>query len=255
MDAKVIKVPSFLKPTYETDLIRIGQAKDGGYLIPQKSLEHTKILYSFGLEADWSFEEDFYNRTKSKVYCYDHTVNWKFFFKLALFRPKKNLFKFFQYKKFFDKKNKFHIEKMICPTGSYGFSLNENSLADLDSIIKNTTDKEIFLKIDIEGHEYRILNQIKKYSTAINCLAIEFHDCDLHNEKIKNFINDFELQLVHIHINNWGLLNHDNSPRTIELTFSHKEFNKKIINENKKFPLPLDEANNPLYQDLPIEFK
>jgi len=52
---KIIKVPSFLKPIYETDLIRIGQDKDGGYLIPQKSLEHTKILYSFGLGADWSF--------------------------------------------------------------------------------------------------------------------------------------------------------------------------------------------------------
>ena len=68
MMTRVIKLPSFLKPTYETDLIRIGQKKDGGYLIPKKSLEHTKILYSFGLEADWSFEEDFYNRTKSKIY-------------------------------------------------------------------------------------------------------------------------------------------------------------------------------------------
>ena len=76
MMTRVIKLPSFLRPTYETDLIRVGQKKDGGYLIPKKSLEHTKILYSFGLEADWSFEEDFYNRTKSKIYCYDHTVNW-----------------------------------------------------------------------------------------------------------------------------------------------------------------------------------
>jgi hypothetical protein len=36
VDAKVIKVPSFLKPTYETDLIRIGQAKDGGLFNPPK---------------------------------------------------------------------------------------------------------------------------------------------------------------------------------------------------------------------------
>ena len=48
----------------------------GGYLIPKKSLEFTKILYSFGLEADWSFEEDFFKRAKSTIYCYDHTVNW-----------------------------------------------------------------------------------------------------------------------------------------------------------------------------------
>ena len=143
---------------------------------------------------------------------------------------------------------------MICPTESYSPSLNENSLADLNSIIKNTTDRKIFLKIDIEGHEYRILDQIKKYSSSINGLVIEFHNCDLHNEKIKNFINNFELQLVHIHINNWGILNPDGFPSAIEFVFLSKEFNKKIINENKKFPTPMDVPNNPLYEDLPIEF-
>tara|TARA_B110001454_G_C12601798_1_gene384782 strand:+ start:39 stop:803 length:765 start_codon:yes stop_codon:yes gene_type:complete len=250
---RVLELPSFLKPVYETDLIRVGQKKDGGYLIPKKSLEDTKILYSFGLEADWSFEEDFYNRTKSKIYCYDHTVNWKFFLKLFLGNPK-TILKFFQYKKFFDEKDKFHIRKMICPTESYGPSLNENSLADLNSIIKDTTDKKFFLKIDIEGHEYRILDQIRKYSSSINGLAIEFHNCDLHSEKIKNFINNFELQLVHIHVNNWALINSNNFPRVFELIFSPKDFNKKIINDDKKFPTSMDEPNNPLYKDLPIEF-
>ena len=81
---RTLRLPSYLKPVYETDLIRVGQKKDGGYLIPKKSLESTTILYSFGLEADWSFEEDFYHLTKSKIYCYDHTVNWKFFLKLFL---------------------------------------------------------------------------------------------------------------------------------------------------------------------------
>ena len=74
-----IKLPMYLKPIYETDLVRIGQKKDGGYLIPEKCLSTTKILYSFGLGGDWSFEEDFYNQTGSKIYCYDHTVNWAFF--------------------------------------------------------------------------------------------------------------------------------------------------------------------------------
>ena len=250
---RIIKLPSFLKPNYETDLIRIGQDKDGGYLIPKKSLEYTKFLYSFGLESDWSFEEDFYNRTKAKIYCYDHTVNWKFFLKLSLGNPK-TIFKFFQYKNFFDEKDKFHIRKMICPTESYNQSINENSLADLNSIIKNTSDKSLFFKIDIEGHEYRILDQINKYSSTMNGLAIEFHNCDLHFEKIKKFLNDFKLQLVHIHVNNWAFLTPDNFPRIIELTFSPEEFNKKIDNTNKNFPTSMDKPNNPLHPDLPIKF-
>ena len=250
---KILRLPFFLKPIYETDLIRVGKKKDGGYLIPKKSLENTLILYSFGLAADWSFEEDFYHYTKSKIYCYDHTVNWKFFLKLFLGNPK-TILKFFQYKFFFDNKDKFHIRKMICPTKSYSPSLNENSLADLNSIIKTTVDKKNFFKIDIEGHEYRILDQIKKYSSSMNGLAIEFHNCDLHSDKIKNFINNFELQLVHIHVNNWALVNSDNSPRVIELIFSTKDFNKKITNFQKKFPISMDVPNNPLYEDLSIEF-
>ena len=88
----------------------------------------------------------------------------------------------------------------------------------------------------------------------MNGLAIEFHNCDLHSDKIKNFINNFELQLVHIHVNNWALVNSDNSPRVIELIFSTKDFNKKITNFQKKFPISMDVPNNPLYEDLSIEF-
>ena len=43
---RTLRLPSYLKPVYETDLIRVGQKKDGGYLIPKKSLESTTILYS-----------------------------------------------------------------------------------------------------------------------------------------------------------------------------------------------------------------
>ena len=143
---------------------------------------------------------------------------------------------------------------MICPTESYEPSLGENSLADLNSIIKVNTKNEFFLKIDIEGHEYRILDQIKKYSPSINGLVIEFHDCDLHNEKIKHFINNFELQLVHIHVNNYCLINPNNFPRVLELTFSSKHFNKKIIQNNKKYPIEMDLPNNHLFKDLPIDF-
>ena len=54
-----MKLPNFLCPKYQCDLIRLGQKNDGGYAIPKKSLEDTKIIYGFGLCDDWSFEEDF----------------------------------------------------------------------------------------------------------------------------------------------------------------------------------------------------
>ena len=93
-----MKLPNFLCPKYKCELIRLGKENDGGYSVPNKSLGETKNVFGFGLGDDWSFEEDFYNRTKSKIYCYDHTVNWKFFLKLFLGHPK-TIFKFFEYKK------------------------------------------------------------------------------------------------------------------------------------------------------------
>ena len=252
--ARKNKLPYFLKPNYETNLTRVGNNSDGGYLIPTQSLKNTKILYSFGLETDWSFEEDFYKFTNSKVYVYDHTTDWKLFLKLFINKPNK-FFKYLQYRKFFDSKNKFHIKKMICPINSYNPTFKKEIITDLDEILTGVSNKKnIFLKIDIEGSEYRILDQIIKYSFCLNALVIEFHDCDLHLQRIETFIDKFELQLVHLHVNNWSTLNEDNLPGSIELTFSCKDFNQKNYNKNKIFPIELDRPCNKLYKDLPIEF-
>ena len=110
MIPRVLQLPKFLRPLYETELIRIGNDNDGGYLIPKQSLNQTKLLYSFGLSDDWSFEEEFYNKTGAKIICYDPTVNWKFFLKFLL-KDFKSLFKYFKYRAFFDGKNKIHEKK------------------------------------------------------------------------------------------------------------------------------------------------
>ena len=254
MISEAIQLPKFFRPLYQTELIRIGRDNDGGYLIPKQSLNQTKLLYSFGLSDDWSFEEDFYNKTGAKIICYDHTINCKFFLQLLL-RDFKNLFKYFKYRAFFDGKNKIHEKKIISPIGTFYASLKEDKIVDLNSILIDSSSNSFFFKIDIEGHEYRILDQLTKYAPCMTGLAIEFHDCDLNHYRIKNFIESFDLQLVHLHVNNWGFITPNRFPQALELTFSPKQFNKKIINETNKFPISLDQPNNPLFQDYSIEFK
>ena len=143
---EAIQLPKFFRPLYETELIRIGSDNDGGYLIPKQSLNQTKLLYSFGLSDDWSFEEDFYNKTGAKIICYDPTVNWKFFLKLLL-RDFKNLFKYFKYRSFFDWKNKIHEKKIISPIGTFYTSLKEDKIADLNSILIDSSSNSFFLKL------------------------------------------------------------------------------------------------------------
>ena len=110
---KKIQLPSFLRPLYKTDLIRIGRDNDGGYLIPKQSLNQTKLLYSFGLSQDWSFEKEFYNKASVKIVCYDQSVNWKFFVKLLLLGNFKSLFKYPQYRAFFNGKDKIHEKNSL----------------------------------------------------------------------------------------------------------------------------------------------
>ena len=146
MISGVLQLPKFLCPLYETDLIRIGRDNDGGYLIPKQSLSQTKLLYSFGLSDDWSFEEDFYNKTGAKIICYDPTVDWKLFLKVFL-RDFKSLFKYFKYRAFFDGKNKIHEKKMISPVGTFCTSLKEDKIVDLNSILIGSSLNSFFFKM------------------------------------------------------------------------------------------------------------
>ena len=41
---------------YQSDLIRIGNSGDGGYLVSAKSIDEVNHLLSIGISDDWTFE-------------------------------------------------------------------------------------------------------------------------------------------------------------------------------------------------------
>ena len=110
---------------------------------------------------------------------------------------------------------------------------------------------KVFLKIDIEGSEYDILEDILKVQNKISALIIEFHDINKYRTVIENFIKRLELNLTHIHPNNYGKLDKNNDPIIIELSF---EKNPKIIGGEVKLPNKLDQKNNPKKNDIFIKF-
>ena len=83
-------------------------------------------------------------------------------------------------------------------------------------------------------------------------LIIEFHDCDLNKNKIKDFISKFEIPLVHIHGNNFAPLDNEQNPTVLEITFDKcsKSFDGKIELPNK-----LDMPNNPNQNEIFIKYK
>ena len=219
-------LPRFLKPYQirSSNLIRVGPKTDGGYIIDRRILNKSKILIACGLNDDWEFERDYLKKNqKTQINAYDHTVNKRFWlsrFKkdiisLLLFKKLKinkilDVFKYLDYRLFFRNNNK-HFEKKIV------FKKRNDNETTIPDILANYN--EIFLKVDIEGDEYKILNDIKRNSSKIIFLVIEFHDVDKNIKKIKNFLEKLDLKIIHIHGNNYGGLDKNNNPKVIEYLY------------------------------------
>jgi hypothetical protein len=84
-----------------------------------------------------------------------------------------------------------------------GIGRNKVIFSELINRIKSYT---VFLKIDLEGSEYRILDDILMHQDKISGLVIEFHNVDLHKDLISNFIKKFSLSLSHMHGQNHQVL-------------------------------------------------
>ena len=251
-------LPKFLKPYHVklSNLIRIGPKTDGGYVIDKRVLNKTKILITCGLNDDWEFEKSFLEQKPAiKIITFDHTVNQDFWVKrfkkdiihfllLKKLRISKilDIFKFINYYLFFRENRKHYIKKVV-------FKKKNNEEITIPKILKNY-DK-VFLKVDIEGSEYVILEDILKVQNKISALIIEFHDIDKNRAIIENFIQRLELSLTHIHPNNYGKLDENNDPIIIELSF---EKYPKIIDGEVELPNILDQKNNPKKNDIFIKF-
>ena len=262
----MIRIPNLFYPKFKCDLVRLGKNFDGGYIVEKNSINDSEILLSFGLSDDWTFEEAYSSLGEKKIYCYDYSVNTRFWFVrfiksllniLLLRDPLINFQKLFNYiknKSFFNSKKNFHYKNFISPNSMKKNLFNNNVHISLNDIVKKI-EKNFFLKIDIEGSEYRILNEILENSSKINGLVIEFHDFDLHYNSIQNFINKFELELIHIHVNNYGTINKDGLPSVVELSFASSNFFEKNKKNDKSYPDPnLDMPNNKELIDNEISF-
>ena len=115
------------------------------------------------------------------------------------------------------------------------------------------------LKIDIEGSEYEIIEDIVKNNTKIKMLIIEFHWINKNKKKFINSIKKLKkkFDIVHLHVNNYRPLNSsDEIFDVIEITMVHKNTNKyrKVFREN--FPIKnLDFECFPNHEKIFFSFK
>ena len=245
-------LPRRFKPTATYNLIRLGKDHDGGYLVEKESLVEAKQLLSFGLGRDWSFEEDFLKKNSVPLLAYDGTLKPEYLIKSVI----KNLlflrfYKFFSdihiwlnYRSFFTK-NRIHRRINV--------DYDSKQTVSLATILeKEKLELPIFIKMDIEGSEYRLLSDILKHASDISGLVVEFHDVDLHRDRILDFIQKLPLTLVHIHGNNFRPINKSVGPTVLEFTFARAP---KKLSDKITVPHPLDQENNPSAEYMELKFK
>jgi hypothetical protein len=252
-----INLPRFLKPVTSLDLVRIGRKFDGGYLVQKEQIVNRAILFSFGINDDWSFEQDFLSFNRNAViYLFDKSVSFAQIFKLAIknifhipnFYPLLHSFKaIITYHYFFNKKNVNFFPLFV------GRRIENESKSLIDCFeMVNLCNRELVVKIDIEGSEYRILSDLIVKKDLIDVCIIEFHDIDLHLNVIEKFILDFGLHIVHLHVNNYSNPDTNGLPKDIEITFQRHV--KNVSDSKTDYPLPIDLPSNWLKKDLKINW-
>ena len=244
---------NFLAPYKLDNLIRIGKSDDGGYLVPETLINNVDMLISFGISTDWSFEEHFKKlNSKLVIHAYDHTISGKKFYLSArklrglinillgrqtLQKFKKNIDLNNSYKNFFQS-SATHFEERI------NNRIDRPNDANLDKVFSRTKSSNVFMKIDIEGSEYRIIDDILRYSERIVGIVLEFHETDPLREVFITAVKKLQQKftIVHLHGNNCGFISKDNVPETLELTFVKR---KQYLTSTQRDSLPLDSLDFP----------
>ncbi len=168
-----------MKPSYD-----FGNPNDGGYVVPLNAITSASVLLSFGLSHDWSFERDFKKRNPdAAIHCYDHTVSaltafqysiGQFFRFIVRFKTRYlwKAFAWIDYLVFF-RADKIHFRQRIWR------DRQDHSLTVDDAFGRLPKASQVFVKMDIEGSEYRVLDDLLGHSQDIVAMAIEFHEVDL----------------------------------------------------------------------------
>ena len=228
--------------TPQHSISRVGRNNDGGYVICNLPGEYD-LFISGGVSNDISFEQHFLNMYPNlKCYAFDGTVESLPVNDNRITFIKKNLGK--------------------------DETLNTTNLKTYMDGFKN-----IFMKIDIEGHEFRLFPELPAYMSSIKQLVLEIHspgDITLHPTYFKGLhdidhefmFNMFAMinkthTLVHVHANN-GCATHVYDgvllPNVFECTFIRNDFVTEKILNTTPLPKSIDMKNIPHKPDYSINY-
>jgi Methyltransferase FkbM domain len=254
-------LPEAWKPRHRDDLVRLGSKSDGGYVVTETAIRNTDLLLGLGVEGNWSFEQEFHERSGCTVHCYDHTIGFFHFLKAsarhlttALRIPRTpdihQIFFPLKYWRFFSGDKKHFMEKVGNDPGSS---------SDFRKIFSRVPDSSrVFIKMDIEGGEYQVLSGLSDYFPRVTGLVIEFHHLIFLHDRMDEHIGDLNqsFDIVHIHANNCRGADERGLPDVIEITFENRNLRNGDERESEReYPVEgLDYPNAIEFYDYKLLF-
>jgi len=258
-----VQLPQCLRPIVLDDQCRYGSTYDGGYVIPRRVMDRCSTLLSFGINLDWRFELEMLRTfPRLHVSSFDRTTTlrraawWgvsRFLYSPISRRREhaRALGKPFAYVGYAHHPRVTHRAQFVANRTAPGF-------VAVRDILRSMPDTETVLaKIDIEGAEYDILEELVAEHPRIIGMAIEFHSIEHRQAEFLRLIDRClaHYHVSHVHVNNAGPLYPSGLPDLLEITLiRHDLVPQPQLFQGGIYRLPLDSPNMPDRPDVDIRF-
>lgn len=223
----------YIMKAEDFNLVRIGRNYDGGYI----TLDDLPggIAYSFGICDDVSWDKDVASRGYD-VYMYDHTIDGL---------PERN--------------PRFHWSKLGIADGV----TNDDRLKTLEELISRNGhegQRDMILKMDVEGAEWGFLESVKSETLSqFSQMTFELHDVinPSDTERVLSILRKINKthQLVHLHANNSGnyiTIGGKNFCSLFEVSYALRDKYKFSDEYDVNLPLEIDMPNVPVWPEIPL---
>lgn len=169
-----------LKPPVKCEQLKLG-TEYGGYAVCPTGIDPKSVVYSFGVGCDVSFDQELIAARGVTVHAFDPTprsIDWVKTQTLPdtfLFHPW-GIADFDGTARFHAPKDPTHVSHTLLEGGNVGTGTVEVPVFRLRTIMDKLGHAHIdILKMDIEGAEYGVLDDVLGSGIAITQILIEFH--------------------------------------------------------------------------------
>lgn len=247
----------WLAPLEVDGLIRVGGDEDGGYVVPRRMIEDTDALISMGIGFNWEFERHFRAlQPKARIQAYDHTVSDRSFHKhlilgiAGLLTGQVSLSEVSHRRRILRDFRRFFADEATHFRSRIHNRIDGPMDVDIATVFARAGAGRKFVKMDIEGTEYRVLDDVLARADELVGMIVEFHDTDplrpVFVRAMEHILREFEL--VHLHANNWSATAVDGLPEVLEVTFAKRQY---CEGTKRRTALPLEGLDHPNRADAP----